>query len=86
MFCLTWASLWGQGKADVSLCPINQSPDASPLLMCAAGPSPTFYFGLGLSQPFLELLLEEEGLQSLLVMVDPVDIVSYVTGGPMAPR
>lgn len=35
--------------------------------------SPTFYFGLGLCQPLLELLLEEEGLKALLVVVDPVD-------------
>lgn len=85
MLCLTWASLWGQGKADDSLCPIDQSPHSSRLQECAAGPGPTFYFGLGLSQAFLELLLEEEGLQPLLVMVDPVDRVGQVTGGPMAP-
>lgn len=32
----------------------------------------TFNFGLGLRQSILELLLEEESLQSLLVVVDPV--------------
>lgn len=36
----------------------------------------TFHFGLGLSQPLLELLLEEQSLQSLLVVVNPVDRAS----------
>ena len=36
----------------------------------------TFHFGLGLSQPLLELLLKEEGLQPLLVVVDPVHRMS----------
>lgn len=52
----------GSGGRQTVLCPINQSPDVCPLQVHAAGPSPTFYFGLGLSQPFLELLLEKEGL------------------------
>ncbi|EAX03997.1 hCG2045729 [Homo sapiens] len=41
--------------------------------------SPTFHFGLCLSQPLLEFLLEEEGLQSLLVVVNPVDKEVNVT-------
>ena len=40
---------------------------------CSPALGRTFHFGLGLSQPLLELLLEEESLQPLLVVVDPVD-------------
>lgn len=49
-------------------------PPQMPLLSGFLHPlSPTFCFGFGLCQPLLELLLEEEGLQALLVVVDPVD-------------
>lgn len=49
-------------------------PPQMPLLSGFLRPlSPTFHFGLGLRQPLLELLLEEEGLQALLVVVDPVE-------------
>lgn len=58
----------------------------SPLEVLTTGTSPTFHFGLGLCQPFLELLLEEEGLESLLVVVNSVDRTGCVTGGPMTPR
>lgn len=47
--------------------------------------SPTFHFGLGLSQPLLELLLEEEGLQALLVVVYPVDREAASQAAPSSP-